>query len=373
MSMFKKIISWSLLVFAILFVMFWSYLKVMSRSYVFVDKLAPKVCAVRGGEYWKSEFKDPYTIGEGGSQPDTPSEVFRKIFSTNCYFVEEPKSVESICSEWDQRMAEEKAKTEEAANTLAQSISEEYKLVLELWSAIFDVGDHGYYKKHVIPVWIYEEEKDIGGEKYIAFVIGYSVKMGDWYIHEVGGMGTYAQDRMSNRVLVRKAQYQQFLLALKNTTDKSNMLSVVPDSRSINLVDELGWDLDSVVKMANLTANLRNFDGFVLAQKYPFSQDKMGCKQVMESFKQCEPQINGLYLEYNNFYDSGGDSFNFGLYPSRGKWDYSKGALLYGSPAGFLSCKDGLHHQPVFNLIDGTIDCEEAECGYYWIPRLIID
>jgi len=191
-------------------------------------------------------------------------------YDGKCYKAKDPESVETVCHEWDKKMQETKEKIERSVVYLDQVMSDEQKLALGLWKDFFAMDDKNYYEKHIIPVWIEKEDIKEEGVEYAVFHISYSVKMGEWFYHEVGNFNGRTD---SNMVVVRKDQYSQFIEALKNKKFTVNQLSQVTEAVRFELKRIFFWRFSDVTDEAHLLATLQGFDGLVAAQKYPFFGD----------------------------------------------------------------------------------------------------
>lgn len=261
-----------------------------------------------------------------------------KFVSNSCFTIHEPRSIEEVCKEWNDRMQGHKDKVYKSLNYLNSIITEEQRQFFALWSVLY--GDD--YDKHIIPTWIDEQELMVDDEEYIGFNLRFSAKIGDWYKHELGG---WIGNTPSNWVVIKKSERKKLLTTLINTADKRGLVE------KTNGLDEI-WKFKQIsdyqfnIEKASKIYLLKGFSGFISANIFPLPTNSIPCEQVISKLRECDPHIrpqDGLGMEFVQFgTDNSGMVFI-------GASNYKEGRLS--------DC-----HTARFNVTTNQLSCESNDC-----------
>ena len=265
------------------------------------------------------------------------------------------------------------------------------KLIIDLWSTIFNDpvfyyedgrwagltcdgavstcstystydADNGYFKKHIIPVWIEKEEQTTAkGEKYLGFHISYSVRMGDWYRHEVGNFTNWAG---ANWVVVKESDYKSLIEAIKKTTYRSQLLKIPKDAvaaydRFSKTGDLFGdtqhktwsgfWGGDRTGPTN--VAEFKDFSGVVIAQKHRILEQGRDCVEMISLLRSCDSHLK--IANWDNRYTAEGIDFN------------TYGGISISARSGFEENRTEDCHKAELNLISDKLDCFPVDCDPY--------
>ncbi|OGF37809.1 hypothetical protein A2482_03760 [Candidatus Falkowbacteria bacterium RIFOXYC2_FULL_48_21] len=272
-----------------------------------------------------------------------------------CYKAITPEPVNAVCQEWGKTMKDRKNKIDKSVEYLNKVITVDQRLALDLWEDFFAREDQGYYAQHIMPVWIEEESVTVQDTVYQVFHVSYSVKMGEWYYHEVGN---FNGDTDSNLVAIRKDQRDLFLEALKNKKITADQLKLVNDKERFEMKKKFFDQLTDVADEAHLLAALPGFDGLVAVQRYPFTGDSLTCAKVVSTLRQCDPNVKF-------------DGLHYGLL------DYGINQVMQGIPKQNYSLTDNVWfaassdlstgrlsdcHEAVLDATSGQLSCRPVEC-----------
>jgi len=275
----------------------------------------------------------------------------------SCYKEKETQTVDAICQGLEQKNNEVKLKVEASVKYLNSAITPEQKLVLEVWQGLFATSDSQYYNEHIIPVWIEEKERVLNGQKYKTFHISYSVKMGDWYLHEVGNFNGSTN---YNWVMIRADQYSQFIESLKNTMRPDTLLRPVVGSRDYLRGKFSNLKVMDMYNAAHLLAEFNDFDGVVAAQKYPFLANNLTCQKIIQSMQGCDAKIDFFRFNFGlNINDYGIKQVNNRI--TKQDRSMTDNAWLSANTSYKTGKLDDCH-QTKIDLATGKVSCEAISC-----------
>lgn len=307
-------------------------------------------------------------------------------YESRCVFYKDPPAVASVCQEWDRKNSEHKEKIEKSVEYFNSIITEEQKLIIDLWSTVFNdqvfyyedgrwaglpsngetstystyAGDSGYFKKHIIPVWIEKEERTTAeGEKYVGFHISYSVRMGDWYRHEVGNFTKWAG---ANWVIIKESDYKSLIEILTVTADKSRLLKI--SSNPLSAYDEFSeesvlwkgtnWEGEFWSReFAGPTnvAEFRNFSGIVIAQKHAILEQGRDCGEMISLLRNCDPHLK--ITNWDNRYTAEGINFN------------GNSGISISARSGYEENRIKDCHNAELNMVTNKLSCYPVDCDPY--------
>lgn len=297
-------------------------------------------------------------------------------YENRCVYSEDPPSIASVCEEWERKNSEHKEKIEKSVEYFNSVITEEQKLIIDLWSTVFNDplvvygdggqahstygGDSGYFKKHIIPVWMEKEERTTAdGGKYLGFHISYSVRMGDWYRHEVGNFTYWAG---ANWVIIKEGDYKSLIEVLRVTADKSMLLKI--SSNPLSAYTEFskesvlwkGTDWKGEFWSREFTgptnaAEFRDFSGIVIAQKHRILEQGVDCAEMISSLRSCDPHLK--ITNWDNRYTAEGINFN------------AYDGISISARSGYEENRINDCHSAELNLVTNKLSCGPIDCDPY--------